>query len=273
MNFGAAKSAHPVVDRLIEVVNKSQWPNAHRTADRNRRIYEFGLDQVNSYHGDPAIFFQALQTFSDTKSCAYAFAGIAFTLVMATSYTDDLYVTGFDEAMKWLEKAQEWESNLVEINFIEAVLYLNQGQVENGRLILDHLTRQEPENYYLCLTEMNYWNRQKNRDKYVSWLQKASKLADTRLREARTLSTMANLYLDGGQIDRSIKAFHHVVKLTPDDAWAWHNLSYIFLKLDKLKEAEMCNQRALEIFDFGAAREIQEKIKQKKGGLGRLFRR
>jgi tetratricopeptide (TPR) repeat protein len=193
---------------------------------------------------------------------------------MASSITrEEVDEAGFEEALRWLEKAQEWEPNLVEINFIEAVLYINSGQMENGRLILDHLVREGPDNYYLCMTEMNYWSRQKNFDKYVSWLQKANKLADTKLRQARTLSTLANLYFDQGQLDHSIKTYRDVVKLTPDDAWAWHNMSYMFLKMQKLKEAELCNQRALEIMDFGAARDIQEKIKQNKGGLSRLFRK
>jgi tetratricopeptide (TPR) repeat protein len=255
-------------------VNQTQWPNAHRAAERNRRTYELGLDQINSYHGDPAIFFQALQTFAGTQSCAYAYAGIAFALTMAATVTGDgPYVVGFEEALRWLEKAQEWEPNLVEINFIEAVVYINWGQLENGRLILDHLAREESDNYYLCLTEMNYWSRQKHHDNYVGWLRKASKSANNKLREAHALSALAHLYLNQGQLEYSIGTFRDVVKLTPNDAWAWHNMSYMFLKLKKLKEAELCNQRALEIMDFGAARDIEEKIKQNKGGLSRLFRK
>jgi tetratricopeptide (TPR) repeat protein len=274
MSFGAAMRSHPVVDRLIEVVNQNQWPNAHRMVDRSRKAYEYGLDQVNRYHGDPAIFFKALQTFADTKSCVYAYAGIAFALAMATAVTGDgVYDIGFEEALKWLEKAQEWEPNLVEINFIEAVVYLNWGQLENGRLILDHLAQDNPKNYYLCLTEMNYWSQQKDHDNYFNWLRTASKSADNPLRQAYTLNALANLYLNQGQYEKSIEIFADVVKFTPDDAWAWHNMSFMFLNLKKVKEAAMCNQRALEIMDFPAARDIQEKIKQNKGGLGRLFRK
>ncbi len=264
---------NPLVDKLIETVNRHHWPSAHRMDARALRAYTRGLDQVNAYRGDPAIYFDALRTFSQTESTAFASAGVAFTLTMASSGRKP-YLAGFEEAIRWLEKAQEWEPDFVDINFIEAVIYLNTGQIENGRLVLDHLSQQEADNYYVCLTEMNYWQQKNANESFVKWLRKASnKLANKRLRQAYTLNALAHLYLSEGRLNNALEIFTDITKLTPDDPWAWHNMSYIFLELDKVKEAKQCNERALGIMDFQSARDIQEKIRQQRGGLSRLFRK
>jgi hypothetical protein len=48
-------------------------------------------------------------------------------------------------------------------------------------------------------------------------------------------------------------------------------MSVMYVRLDRFKEADQCNKRALSLMDFGAAREIEQVIKQNRGGLGRLF--
>jgi tetratricopeptide (TPR) repeat protein len=240
-----------------------------------RRAYERGLDLVNLYRGHPGVFFQALPEFQATQSAAYAYAGIAFTLVMASSYDgDDIHQHGFEEATKWLEKAQEWEPDRIEINFIEAVLYANLGQYENARLILDHLEALESQNYYLCVAEINYWRRQQHSVKWIQWIERTQKLADTRIRQAFTLNVLAGLYSSQGKYSQSIQAYRHMVRLNPEDALAWHDLSVMLVRMRQFKEAEACNQRALSIADFDAARNVQELIKKKRpGGLKRLIGR
>ncbi|MCP5098590.1 MAG: tetratricopeptide repeat protein [Chloroflexi bacterium] len=263
-----------LVDKLIEIINKSQWPAAHRNNSQARRIYERGLDEVNSYRGHPDTLMRALEIFSRTQSSAFAYAGIAFTLVTAATDQDSFYQPGFDEAMRWLEKAQEWEANLIEINFIEAVIYLNSTQLENGRFILDYLGRQNPNNYYLCLTEMNYYAQKKLKKKYIHWLEKAIKQANSGYRQAYTLNSLAGHYLKHGDYELAIKQYYQVTKIDPNDAWAWHNMSVMFTRMKKFEDAHLCNKKALNLMDFGAARQIEAQLKEKRGSkLGKLFSR
>jgi tetratricopeptide (TPR) repeat protein len=262
-------SQNPIIDDLLDIINQVQWPMAHRANAEARRMYEDGLDQVNASFGNPAGYVKALKLFHVTRSAAYAAAGVAFTLVMSSTF-HGRPPRGFDEAAQWLEKAQEWEPNRVEINFVEAVLYLNSGQLENGRLILDYLGQQEPDNYYLCLTELNYWAQKQDNDRAGRWLGKAMDRADNRLRRAYTLHSLAGSLANPAE---EVALWHKIADLNPEDFLAWHKLSLIYLQQKKLKEAEVCNQRALALADFDAGREVEKRIKQQRSGLGRIFGR
>lgn len=262
-----------LVSELEKIIEQARWPMEHLMTMKSRRIYEDGLDIVNSYRGHPAVFLDALSAFQATRSTPYAYAGIAFTLAMVASRenTSKAIKRGLDKAMHWLEKSQKLEPDRAEINFIEAVIYLNNKDLDNGRVILNYLNQQDSRNYYICLTEMNYWRRRGDKRQYLQWTQQAMKSANNKMRQAYVLNSLANLYLEDKMYEKSIKTFKKVIKLDPDDPWAWHNMSVIFVELKQFKEADQCNKNALSIMDFGAARQIEQEIKENRGLLGRLF--
>ena len=258
-------SQNPVVDDLLEIIAKARWPGTHRTNASLKAKYEHGLDMVNAYRGNPEVYLQALGLFQSIDACGYAYAGVAFTLTMAASDgKNQMYTKGYDAALEWTEKAQEWEPNRVEINFIEAVLYINSGQLDNGRLILDHISPPEPDNYFLCLTELNYWRSLKQPAKVLYWIKQAYRFANSPARQAYVHNALAGHHMDDGTFNKAIKHYNEVIKRDPNDAWAWHNMSYMFLRLNELENAAMCNERALSIMDFQAARQIEQQIQQKK---------
>jgi tetratricopeptide (TPR) repeat protein len=263
-----------LITELDHVVQQAEWPMEHRLTMQSRRIYENGLDLVNAYRGHPGIYIEALKMFQRSNSCPYAYAGIAFTLTMASSGEDaNAARPGFQKALKWLEKSQAIEPDRPEINFIEAVIYINRGQLENGRLILDHLTTQDARNYYVCLTEMNYWHQQGDEDRFLQWIHQALEEASNSHRQAYVLNSLANFHFAKRSYNKSIKLFQKVVEIDPYDPWAWHNMSLMLVRMKQFKEAKLCNERALKIMDFGAARQVEQEIKKNLGGLSRLFGR
>jgi tetratricopeptide (TPR) repeat protein len=259
-----------LVQQLEKMISEVRWPSEHRTTMDCRRAYESGLDAVNMYRGDPNIFVEALKIFQSSRSCPYAYAGIAYTLAMAAA-SGKAKKYGLQRAMEWLEKSQKQEPDRPEINFIEVAIYLNQGQLENARLVLDHLSQQDPHNYFVCLAEVDYWRELRDDDQYHHWLRQAKTGATNRSRQAFVLNSLANFYFDKKLYAKSINVYQRVAEIDPQDPWLWHNMSVMYVRLDRFKEADQCNKRALSLMDFGAAREIEQVIKQNRGGLGRLF--
>jgi tetratricopeptide (TPR) repeat protein len=78
----------------------------------------------------------------------------------------------------------------------------------------------------------------------------------------------AGLYMGYKMFDEAIDAYQELVKLTPKDPWAWHNMSWMYFQLENYQQAEICNKKALSIMDFGNARKIEKALKEKKGPLG-----
>ncbi|MCP4417831.1 MAG: hypothetical protein GY805_14500 [Chloroflexi bacterium] len=261
------------LEDLLEHIGKMPQPTAHRNSATTRRLYQRGLDTINIYKGRPNSITQGLDIFQATESNAYASAGIAYTLVIISSENDSTNEIGLTEAMKWLEKAQEWEPNSTEINFIEALVYTHSNQYKNARLVLDHIAWEDPNNYYLALAEAEYYKKRLNNDQFFHWLEKANKVANTAARKAFIFNSAAHFFLRENDFQRAIKNFYQVTKIDPDDAWAWHSISWMFVQMEKYEDARLCNQRALSIMDFDAAREIEAQLGQKKKrGFGRFFK-
>jgi tetratricopeptide (TPR) repeat protein len=264
-----------LVEQLNTLIQQADWPTEHRMTMQSRRTYESGLDAVNAYRGHLSVFVEALKRFQATYSCPYAYAGIAYTLTSAAAHEDTPAAMrrGWQKALTWLEKSQNLEDDRPEINFIEAVIYIHQAQYQNARLVLDHLYNQDTQNYYLCLAEMKYWEKQGDDQRYRQWFNRAAKAASTKGRQAFILNSLAHIFQKKGVYDKSLKLYRDVTELDPADPWAWHNMSVMLVRLKQFKEAKLCNERALKIMDFGAAREIEQEIKKNIGGLGRLFGR
>lgn len=263
-----------LADRLEEMAQAATWPAEHRTTMESRRTYETGLDVVNMYRGHPSVLVEGLRRFQATYSCSYAYAGIAYTLAIASfagSQTPDR--RGLQNAMQWLERSQNFEPDRPEINFIEAVIYLNGKQLDKARMVLDYLANQDPQNYYLITTEMNYWRQRGDEEKYFQWAKKGLEAANRKGRRIFVMNSLAGFYLSKGYLEKSINTYLDLAELDPDDPWLWHNLSVMYVELEMFKEAHQCNQRALSIMDFGAAREIEQVIKKNRSGISRLFGR
>jgi len=264
------------VDSLLRLVDDVRWPAAHRSDVRARRTYERGLDTAFAFRGDPQVYVEAFQHFQASQSCAYAFAGIAYTLMLAASWhSNELYRPGMAAAMEWLEKAQAWEPDAVAINFIEAMIYTNLEEYENARLVLDYLWREKEDSYYLHQAEIVYWYQQQEWEQHLSWVKRTRKLAGNPLRQHHVLSALGDHFLKTGRSAEAIRVYHEVVKVAPHDPWAWHNMSVLLLELGEYDNAEACCDRALELMDFPAARQVKEHIQGQRPGvnLRRLFGR
>lgn len=75
--------------------------------------------------------------------------------------------------------------------------------------------------------------------------------------------------LDRLQYTTSALAAYDVVNQRyPDDPWAWHNKSLLLIKLNRLDEAWVCNQRALSLMPFGQALKTREGLLARFAAIG-----
>ncbi len=75
-------------------------------------------------------------------------------------------------------------------------------------------------------------------------------------RKARLLDRMK-------RYDDALAAYDLVNEHYPQDPWAWHNKSLLLLNIERYQEALTCNERALAIMNFNAARTTGERIRAK----------
>jgi tetratricopeptide (TPR) repeat protein len=183
---------------------------------------------------------------------------------------------GLDAAMTWLEQAQELAPNEVDINMIEAFIYVYSGRFEDTRLILDYLKNIEPQNIYLMRAEIAYWEGLKDMDQAVKWYQKAMDTAENVPQKLALRNQLADLYLEHGEDDKALKIYQEAVHFSKEDPYLWHGMSVVHFNKEDYKEAHRFNKIALDLLDFPEARQMERDLNSKMGSGGlvnRLFGR
>lgn len=269
-----------LVEQIVSSLAKANWPANTQATALGRKTYEIGLDQVDSYRHDPKPLAAALRTFLGGDSAPYAMAGVAYVLLAAAHESDGTFdQEGVAHAQKWLEKAQSYEPDLLEINFIEALVYIYGDRLEDARLVLDYLWGIDPTFYYLSALEVAYWLQSHDLEQIVQWCQKASDAAATNPQRLRWRRTIAESYFAFKQYDKAIPAIREAIHVDPQSAELWHLLALIYWRQENDAETERANQQALRFnatyqpaLDLLAAMEEKKKAKST-GRLGGLFRR
>jgi len=269
-----------LVNQLLPHLAKVTWPTNPVATPQGRVTYEIGLDKVESYSGDPRLLADAIRTFQSGGSEPFAYAGVAYVLIAASQEPDGSYApAGLDAAMAWLEKAQALEPDLVDINVIEALIYVYHGRFPDARLVLDYLHDQEPHNYHLHLVETIYWMQQGDVEQTAAAAETAVSRAITPPQRLRLRSQLAEFYLQANHVDEALEIFRENVHFDAQNPLAWHKLSAAYFAKGELEEADRANQQSLRLGNLPAAQQMAEQIKaRRKGesgilGLGGLFKR
>lgn len=265
-----------IIDKLLPVLTKINWPTHQTATEQGRRIYMQGIERIDDFKGDLKVLSGTLRLFQTSDSQPYTFAGVAYLLVAAARESDGTYAeNGLDAAFTWLEQAQESEPDIVDINMIEALIYTYSGQLENARLILNYLQGEEPDNHNLHRAEIAYWIAMKEIDRAVDWFEEASNSALTVPQRLRLRAQLGDLYLESGQDEEAIEVYKEAVHFDKENYLLWHKMSVANWRLQDFDEAENCNRRALKIQDFPTGRKMEEALKKRKGGntgmLGRIL--
>ena len=264
-----------LIAKLVPLLEKVTWPTDMAATEQGRRSYLVGLEKVDAYNGDPNQLTAALKTFVTGGSQPFAYAGAAYTLIAAAEEKDGSYDTeGLDVAMAWLEKAQDLEPDVLEINMLEALIYVHNGRLEDARLVLDYLHDLSPSEYYLYRIEVAYWQALGDVEQTVSWFEQAASVAASVPQRLAMRAQLADFYFRQKMWPEAQEAYKEALHFDNSNALLWHKLALIHWQLEDIDEAEKCNQQTLRLKDFPAARQLEETIKKKKseGGVwGKLF--
>lgn len=263
---------------MLPVLSGASWPESSAVSELGRQSYEVGLDAVDEYVDDPKTLASAIRIFQSGDSLPYALAGIAYTLLRAAHEQDGTYAQiGLTSALEWLEKAQDLAPDVVEINMIEAFIYIYDKRLDNARLILDYLNNIEPENYHILRAEFYYWQEMGEVENVLSAYNQAIEAAETVPRKLRLRVKLGDYYFQNKQYEDALTVYEEAVHFSPKNARLWHKMSLANWGIEDYEHAAYCNRRALKIqADLPEALRMQEALKEKldSGGITkRLFGR
>lgn len=258
-----------LTDNILSILDQMDWPDARICTSQGRQVYEVGLEKIAAYQGDIRVLTSALDIFSSGDSRPYAFAGAAWTLVAASRQQDGTYCrTGLESAMEWLEEAQAMEPDIVEINVIEAFIYVYSDRLDDARVILDYLQEMDPGNYHVHLAEVAFWRRRQDPKEAVFWFEQAMDVAMTVPQSMRLVTKLADFYAECGMLDKALEKYREVAHFNKTDALPWHKMSLIYWRRENYEEAERCNRHALRLGELPGARKLEAALKKRHNGAG-----
>lgn len=259
--------------KITLAIQEMEWPDTRMSTGQGRQTYELGLDKLFSHPDDPGEMMAALTLFQSGDSHPFACAGIAHTLISAAREEDGSYIrAGLDEAMVWLEEAQRSEPDIVEINVIEAFIYVYAGRYQDARMVLDYLQQRDPASYYVNVAEIAYWQRQQKVEETLYWHEQAMEAALTVPQRLRVCRQLGDYFMRLGALGKALECYLEVAEQYKDDAQLWHNMSLLFWKKEAYEDAARCNRNALRLKNLPEARKLQVALKKKLGGMGILER-
>ncbi|MGH2538473.1 MAG: hypothetical protein ACRDHL_13865 [Candidatus Promineifilaceae bacterium] len=266
-----------LIEKMLPSLEKLPLPQETGANEVGRVAYLVGLDKADDFGGDPKVLAEAIRAFQSGQSRPYLQAGVAYVLLKAAREADGRYSSeGLAAALTWLERAQALAPDLVEINFMEALIYTYAGRFEDARTVLDFLQERHSDNFRLAAAVVAYWQEQGEVEHTLDWYRRAEERADTPPQRVRLRRRLADFYQHLGRHAEALPLYKEATHFTQDDPFLWHALSQAQWGLGDFFEARRANQRALQLLDFPQARQMEQELKSKlgSGGLtGRLFGR
>ena len=268
-----------LLEKMLPAIERIAWPTQTAINEVGQRSYEIALDEVDGFRGDPTTYRKALMTLQKSDCRPLALAGVAYVILHASAEKDGSYTPeGLEECMSWLEQAQAINPDLVEINFIEALVYVYGREYDNARLVLDYL-QEHSEPYYRVMTaEVSYAQAVGDLEALEHWVAQATLHANNVPQKLRLLAKIADAYVAAGAVDKGIEQFRKAIHFDRENGELWHKLAVIYWRQENFEEAQRCNQQVLRLApDMPAAQKMAQALKQKldQGGgvLGKLFGR
>jgi tetratricopeptide (TPR) repeat protein len=266
-----------LLQKFLPYLDNVEWSGEPAANAQGRQAYIVGLDKVEASGGEPKALAEAIRVFQSGDSLPYAYAGVAYILLAASEERDGSYAPlGLEAAMGWLEKAQALEPDIVDINVIEAFVYVYNGRYDDALLVIDFLYGLEPMNYHVHLATVAFWEAQKDLPQIELAIAEAAKAAATLPQKFRLTNRLGDLYMQFDQLDKALAAYKENAHFDPKNPLLWHKISLVYWRLDDLDEAERANQQSLRLGALPAAQKMAEQLKERKkqetGRFGGLFK-
>jgi tetratricopeptide (TPR) repeat protein len=250
-------------DYFLKFFEEFEFPSSNEITDKAEAFFGAANDSLRMYRGDYRELMHAFQLFIASGCRPFVYLGAAAILVDASYISGNQYErNGLLEAQKFLDKAREIIPARIEVDIQQAWIYQLLKEKAKFKAAVDELAiHPDAESSYNYATmQMDFYEEQKNVPQIEFWHKKAMERAKTDVQRLFALNRLASCHLMLGNYAQSIPLYEQVVKIDPNDPWAWHNMSIMVMKRKEYARAGQYNRNALNIMEFGNAFKILDDL-------------
>ena len=99
-----------------------------------------------------------------------------------------------------------------------------------------------------------------NMSEVQHWFEVSIERASNNMHRLYALGRIADIHSRIGTGESCLPYYQQLVAIDPNDPWAWHNMSLVYDNLYDYKNAFICNRKALDVGQFGAAAYILDNL-------------
>lgn len=226
-----------------------------------------GQRLLEAYQGDHHTLKLAGQAFGDALShdpqFAPAWAGLAEACLLACySHSDgfgDIYWRGgLAQSERLADRALELSAGDNDALAIKATYRRLRGYVTEAEQLLD---KGDPAWWHIAQARAGCLSDRERYEDQLKELRLATENAP-KGRKAKLLNAFGSALSHMYRFQPAVVAFDAALQLEPGYAWAWHNRALALMRLGKKQDALESSNKALELGDFPAARDLNERLRR-----------
>lgn len=258
------------VERQVDDLNQIRW-GADATVDRQHaeRTYQAALDALTEAEGDyrklPAIVGMLVDLPQDLS-----LSGAAAVILRLAYVKDSMYIPqGVRAALAYTSAAikaypvsvDAWIARLSVASSIDDARY---------RAVADDALRKvrglNPNHPRFPAVEASYYRTYGTSEQSEAAMHRMIALAPSPVVKRQGYDRLAWLYATTQRRDEAIATYQQLFREQPEGtAWTWHNYSLQLLAAKRYQEALDASNRALSFFEFGVARDVNNKARKALG--------
>jgi tetratricopeptide (TPR) repeat protein len=226
-------------------------------------IFNRTVAQTTTVRGDWSALSGPINTFVSLPQ-PWAWVGAAH-IMWRLSYISGMIhgAVGLQRGLRFIASTQVTYKDQPDALVIRAVLLTGTNSprwLELSAETIERLRQVAPDHPRLASAESALYERRGEYEAALAATDRVIANAPSPEEAFSARSSRADLLDKMNRLDEALAAFQDVLAAQPNDAWNWHNVSLVLIKLGRLDEALEANTRALALMDFRNARVTRERI-------------
>ncbi|HEU5348497.1 MAG TPA: hypothetical protein VFU63_07770 [Ktedonobacterales bacterium] len=252
--------------RQVNDLNQLPW-GEHAVPDRREaeRIYQSALDAISDAEGDyrklGPVIDELLKLPKDL-----ALSGVARIIMTLAYFRGGMYSPeGVQAALFFTSAAIHVDPLSVDAWIMRLEVADSVGDDKYGiiaKRAMKEIQKLNPNHPRFPAAESSFYKRYGTKQQYETALHRMIDLSPSPIVKRAGYDRLAMYYANNGRLNDALTTYEAYFRQYPEgSAWIWHNYSIWLMKAKRYREALDASNHALSFFEFGVARDINNKAR------------
>ncbi|MGZ3664458.1 MAG: tetratricopeptide repeat protein [Ktedonobacterales bacterium] len=261
---GYSQQGVAYVDDYIRQLERIPWGDNPSIPDwEARHVFDRTVAQVRGVSGDWDKLAEPVRTFAALPQ-PFSYIGAAEVMLRLSYLRGYAYVpAGLRQGLRYTTRAQLHTPLQPDALIIQAKLLAGSTSkqwLDLAEKTLTLLRRVAPDHPRLPNAEQALHVQRREYEQALACVERTIARPPTHEEGLAAVASKGSLLTDLQRYDEALAVYDEYLAHDAKNPWVWHNTSITYFKRGRYDEALRCNDRALALMEFGAARSMRQSI-------------